>query len=364
MKILDHYVPAPVPEQRETISVVICAYNIAEYLERGVKSVCGQTYRKLDIILVDDGSTDGTEKICDRLAEKDERIRVIHKENGGLSDARNAGMKKAKGELVAFLDGDDWIDPCMYETMYASMCDLDADLSVCRYRQVHREYTLDGSTDRAVCFEGQEALECYVCEEKEYAIQNAAWNKLYRRELLQDLWFPVGKLYEDILFTTKVFARTKRCVYLDTAFYNYIIDREGSIMNAQLGERTFTDHIPAYREKTKFLAKLGRQDLAEIHDYFFYKRLFLFYNSLREAGSAQQQQYRERLAAILREDGQRVCEVFRCREALPKEYRRAKIFLKSEKLYWILVQGDVKIIIPMKVLVKRMLRRGKNGNRT
>lgn len=357
MKIWEQYHPAPVPEteQNEIISVVICGYNIAQYIERGISSVCRQTYRNLEIIVVDDGSTDETGQICERLAETDSRIRVLHIENGGPSKARNAGMQIAKGELLAFVDGDDWIDADMYEKLYSALQEQKAELAVCRYRQVNRHDTLDLSTDRAVCFEKQEALEYYVREKTEFDIQNAVWNKLYRRSVLQNLRFEEGKLYEDILFTTKALAAAGRCVYLDTALYNYIIDREGSIMNTRLGERTFTDHIPAYREKSAFLRELGREDLAKIHDYFFYKRLLLFYNQLRTAGVAEQMQYRERLAAILRQEQRSVLEAFGCEEASSKERRRAKLFMKSETGYWILVQSDERIVIPLKVLVKRLL---------
>ncbi len=271
MKVIEHYQPAVLQEDNQTlcISVIITAYNIEAYIERGIRSVCGQTYRNLEIIVVDDGSTDATGRLCDRLAAQDRRIQVLHKANGGPADARNAGIARSRGSLIGFVDGDDWIDPDMYEKLLGALLDQQADIAICRYRQVHRTHTEDASTDRAVVFEGQEALQCYVEERKEYAIQNAAWNKLYRREILEGVSFPAGKWYEDILFATTALSRADRCVYLDTACYNYIIDREGSIMNTQINPRTFTDQIPAYLEKTKFLQALGRQDLADVHHYFF-----------------------------------------------------------------------------------------------
>ena len=266
MKILPNYQYPSIPPERqsELISVIIPAYNIAPYLERGVVSVLNQTYRNLEVILVDDGSTDKSGQICDRLAEKDDRIIVIHKKNGGLADARNVGMEAAKGSFIGFVDGDDWIDTDMYERMLGAALAQQADMAVCRYRRIYGKQVEDASVDRVVVFEGQEALQYYVEEREEYDIQNAAWNKLYRRELLDKLRFPGGKWYEDIVFSAKALSGAARCVYLDSACYNYIIDREGSIMNVKINSRTFTDQIPAYWERSSFLRELGRRDLADI----------------------------------------------------------------------------------------------------
>lgn len=354
MKILEHYHPAQIRmrDQTNLISVVIAAYNIEEYIERGVNSVRNQTYQNLEIIIVDDGSTDTTGERCDHLALKDARIHVIHKENGGPAQARNTGIERARGSYIGFVDGDDWIDNDMYEKMLGAMREQGADLAVCRYRQVSKTHTEDESVDRAVVFEGQEALQYYVQETKEYAIQNAAWNKLYRRELLTGITFPDGKWYEDIMFATMALAQAKRCVYLDTAYYNYIIDREGSIMNTQINPRTFTDQIPAYYEKTKFLRGLGREDLADIHDYFFYKRLLLFYDRLQKADVAKKNEYLEQITQVIRDNRQHYARAYSCPVADRRDYAKMKLFLKSPALYGCRVQWDEKVMIPLKVKIK------------
>lgn len=363
MKILEQYHPSILyeKEQAQLISVIVAAYNIEAYVERGVRSICAQTYQNLEIILVDDGSADETGHICDKLAAEDKRIRVIHKPNGGLSDARNAGMAQSTGAYIGFMDGDDWIDPDMYERMFSALLGQQADAAVCRYRQVYKDHTEDGSVDRAVLFEGQEALQCYVEEREEYAIQNAAWNKLYRREILDGLSFPVGKWYEDILFTTSALARAKRCIYLDTAHYNYIIDREGSIMNTQINPRTFTDQVPAYYEKTKFLESLGRQDLARIHDYFFYKRLLLFYAQLSNRSAQQAKEtYLTQIEDILRRDEPRVREAFG--EAFGdaivdvRDRKKLILFYKSTARYCRRVQWEDNVWIPLKGKIKSLLK--------
>ena len=359
MRILEQYHPSKInmDEQIDLISVIVPAYNIADYVERGINSVRNQTYRHLEIIVVDDGSTDDTGAICDRIASEDKRVQVIHKENGGLAEARNVGMEKATGAYIAFVDGDDWIDSAMYEEMLGALQEQHANLAVCRYRQVYKTHTDDRSADRAILFEGQEALQYYVQETEEYAIQNAAWNKLYKKELISNLAFPVGKWYEDILFATTVLSRVNRCVYLDTAYYNYIIDREGSIMNAQLNSRMFTDLIPAYCEKTKLLKELGRQDLADTHDYFIYKRLLQFYSRLEKSDIPERTAFMERIAQIIRENQGDYTRVYACPVADSRDYKKMKLFLKSPDRFIRRVRLEEQVVIPLKAKIKGILQK-------
>ncbi len=372
MIILEGYRP---PEfQREgqegLLSVIVTAYNIEAYIERGVLSVCGQTYRNLEIIVVDDGSTDRTGEICDELAAADPRVSVIHKENEGPAQARNVGITKAHGNYIGYVDGDDWIDPDMYEKLLSALIDQKADIAVCRYRQVAHDHTIDGSLDRAVLFEGQEALAAYVEEREEFQIQNAAWNKLYRREILDNVSFPAGKWYEDIMFATEALAQAERCIYLDTALYNYIIDREGSIMNRRINPRTFTDQIPAYHEKTAFLRDLGREDLALTHDYFFYKRLLLFYGDLRrneatrvvsEEGtmrseeSGETAEYLQKLEGILRQEKERALAAFAVPCADARDIRKLQRFYRSPEAYYRRRCLDEQVLVPLKRQVKKLL---------
>ena len=355
MKILNQYRPPKLleKEQDELISVIMAAYNLEACIERGVRSVCEQSYRNLEIIVVDDGSADATGRILDEMAERDGRIQVIHQVNGGLACARNTGIAKARGNYIGFVDGDDWIDPDMYEKLYSAMQDSKAGIAVCRYRQISRTGTSDQSVDRAVLFEGQEALEAYVEEREEFAIQNAAWNKLYRRELLPAGLFPEGRWYEDIVFATQALASAGRCIYLDIALYNYIIDREDSIMNRRINSRTFTDQIPAYYEKTSLLQNLGREDLALTHDYFFYKRLLLFYGDL--FGAEDGEGFRMRLEEILRRDRKRAEKAFASPIADPRDRKKLSLFYRSPEAYCRKLRWDEQVVVPCKVLVKKLL---------
>ena len=124
--------------EEKLVSVIVAVYNIEEYLPRCIDSILAQTYRNLEIILVDDGSTDSSGGICDDYAQKDRRIKVIHKKNGGLSDARNAGLDKVSGDYIGFVDGDDWIDEDMYRAMYEACEKEKAQIAACRYKQITR----------------------------------------------------------------------------------------------------------------------------------------------------------------------------------------------------------------------------------
>ncbi len=349
MKIIENYEVPMVPKEcADLISVIVAVYNIEAYLDRCVRSIVEQTYHNLQIILVDDGATDGSGKLCDAYASKDERIEVVHKKNGGLSDARNAGMKIARGTYIAFVDGDDWIDSQMYETMLGAMVEQKADISICRYRQVYPNETIDESSRKAVIFEDRQALECLIEEQDEYQIQNAAWNKLYRRDLLQGQEFPVGKWYEDIVYTAILLSKVKRCVYLDRAFYNYVLDRKGSIMSQGLNIRILTDQIPAYMEKTEFLQSIGENSLADIHNYYTYKRLLLLYTQFRRSKDKNKVNFCTELKKIILSEREQFDAAFACKSANKNEHKKMKIFLKSTMLYNIVMDINDAFIIPYK----------------
>lgn len=264
------------------ISVIVSIYNVQAYVEKSVHSIQNQTYKNLEIILVDDGSTDNSGNICDEFANDDARIKVIHKVNGGLSSARNEGIKVATGEYIAFVDGDDWIDEDMYEGMLSAIVKHDADIAICNYKEISKKGIRDTSSDDIVVFEGRETLKVFIEEDVNYQIQNAAWNKLYKRSLMGELRFPEGKLFEDIVYTTKLLAGSKRAVYVNKAYYNYIFDRSDSIMNSKKVERLLTDQIPAYKEKGEFLLSIGEKELFLTHQFFFYKRMLLHYKDAKE----------------------------------------------------------------------------------
>lgn len=213
----------------ELISVIVPVYNVENYIHKCVESIVNQTYKNLEIILVDDGATDNSGKICDELAETDSRIKVIHKENGGLSDARNAGIKVAKGEYFGFIDSDDYVDEELYSVLMKNMKDTGAAVSTCGRIFVYKGDEKPTVTENIpVCMNSMEAV-------KEIFIRNditfhAAWDKLYKRELFDDIEFPVGRLFEDAAIMYKIFDKAGKIVSTKKQMC-YYVQRQGSISN-------------------------------------------------------------------------------------------------------------------------------------
>lgn len=211
------------------ISIVIPVYNVEKYLDTCIKSVTAQTYTNLDIILVDDGSTDSSPLICDNWSKLDKRISVIHKENGGLSDARNTGIDSAKGDYIAFVDSDDWIDEYLYEYMMQKMLNYNAQVAACKIIKAFDTHLEEMEFfSKKDIFSSKEALITILKGQDFCAV---AWNKLYKRDIVGDIRFPYGKLHEDEYFTYKIIAKARTAVLVRNAIY-YYRQRPESIMGS------------------------------------------------------------------------------------------------------------------------------------
>lgn len=220
------------------ISVIVPVYNVEEYLPRCVDSILAQTYGNLEILLVNDGTKDNSGAICDEYAKKDARIRVIHKENGGLSSARNAGLNVARGEYIAFVDSDDWIERDAYETMLGLALKHDVKL-VCAGR--YDVNSGSGEKKRGLCPPGQEVISGQELVRRIFTwdnIDSAAWDKLYHRSLFREIRYPVGKIVEDVPVTYRIALDAGRAAMCDKPIYNYF-HRPGSITTAAVSEKTF-----------------------------------------------------------------------------------------------------------------------------
>ena len=332
--------------QGNKISVIVSIYNVQNYVEKSIQSIQNQTYDNLEIILVDDGSIDQSGTICDKYATEDSRIKVIHKKNGGLSSARNEGIKAATGKYIAFVDGDDWIDETMYGDMLRAIQTFDADIAICNYKEISKKSTRDTSSEEITVFEGRETLKVFVEEDETYQIQNAAWNKLYKRSLMGDLRFPEGKLFEDIVYTTQLLAGSKRAVYVNKAYYNYIFDRSDSIMNSKKVERLLTDQVPAYKEKGEFLLSIGEKELFLTHQFFFYKRMLLHYKEAKEKKPEEYQEFIKGIKKVICENP--VWEAFEGQSR--GEWLRMKLFTISPLLYDGFTYLNENFILPYKLL--------------
>lgn len=204
------------------ISIIVPVYNVEKYLPTCVDSILAQSYERFELILVDDGSPDKSPQICDAYAATDERVRVIHQENGGLSAARNAGLDAARGELIGFVDSDDSISPTMYESLLRAMTAADADISLCNYLLVDEAgaRSSDGPGLRDEVVTGRESiLRRLEGEGSWYWV--IAWNKLYRRALFDGLRYPLKKLHEDEFLIHHLLLRCEKAASIAEAHYDY-----------------------------------------------------------------------------------------------------------------------------------------------
>ena len=231
------------------ISVIVPVYKVEEYLDVCVESICGQTWQNLEIILVDDGSPDECPALCDRWGQKDERIRVIHKENGGLSDARNAGMKIAHGDYIGFVDSDDWISPRMYELLLTAMDRDQSEISCCTIELFREdpEQVKYLSSPVNVVLDREEAQRALL---RESLLKQPVWYKLYKQELIKDIPFEVGKQHEDVFWSYQAIGRAERVSVIDYVGYHYR-QRENSIMGRQYSLKNL-DALEAYCRRYEY----------------------------------------------------------------------------------------------------------------
>lgn len=238
------------------ITVVLPIYNVAKWLDTCIQSIVEQTYRNLQIILVDDGSTDESPTICERWAAKDSRINVVHQRNAGLSAARNTGLRLRKGEYICFVDSDDYVEHDYVKRMLDTAHAEQADMVVCNVRKEDE----NGDTPAE---EADPSFETKTLTSRQYmiyAIQSSwkhivAWNKLYRSEIWNNLTYPVGKIHEDEFVFAQLVVRCHRVACIDDVLYHYV-QRDGSIMNKNCSIRNL-DKIEALCQRLLFLDENG-----------------------------------------------------------------------------------------------------------
>ena len=248
------------------ISVVIPIFKVEQYLDRCVESILAQTIKDLEIILVDDGSPDACPELCDAWAARYQTIKVVHKPNGGLSSARNAGIEVASGDYIGFIDSDDYILPDMFECLLNTLQTNSADMAICGYQYVDQE---SGAVDPIETGKSplidevlsrEEAYEKIVASRQGYSFYVTAWNKLYKKELLTNCRFPEGKLHEDEYSVHYFFQQCKKIAVTAKPLYIYI-QRSGSIMNTVVSLRSL-DAVNALLDRYLFFKTEGYKDLA------------------------------------------------------------------------------------------------------
>lgn len=238
------------------ISIIVPIYKVEKYLKKCIDSIINQTYKNLEIILVDDGSPDGCGSICDSYSLLDKRIKVIHKENGGLSDARNTGINIARGEYLAFVDSDDFIHPQMIEILYNVVTEQKADIGICDFREVNEDgqYVQDAinADTEIVCYEGWDIMKQL---QQKNLITVVAWNKLYRASLFENIRYPRGHVHEDEFVIHRILNKCVKTAYTNNKLYFYR-KRPESIM-ADIDIDKMLDATDAYEDRITFLEKEG-----------------------------------------------------------------------------------------------------------
>lgn len=231
------------------ISVIVPIYKVETYLKKCVDSIINQTYENLEIILVDDGSPDNCPIICDAYAKQDSRVKVVHKQNGGLSDARNAGMQIAKGEYVSFIDSDDYISLDFIETLYNTMTDEDSDIVECEIVKFHENELPEATGSlNTESFDTEKGLSLLIDENR---FHQYVWNKLYKAEIALKILFAKGKLNEDEFWTYQIFGQAKKVTKIYKTMYFYL-QRESSIMGNTFSLRRL-DALEAKAERQKYI---------------------------------------------------------------------------------------------------------------
>lgn len=243
------------------VSIVVPIYNVEQYLCTCIDTLLAQTLQDIEIILVNDGATDKSPTICDTYASQDSRIIVIHKENGGLSDARNAGIEVAQGEYIAFLDSDDWVESHFYQYLYELIQKTGADIAQCDYIEAYTENVKINFKEpiKESMYTGVEALS--LLYGKEYVKTVVVWNKLYHRNLFKHIRYPKGKVHEDEFTTYKVIHQAKQLVNSNVPMV-YYRQREGSIMAQGFNEKRL--HVlEAWKEKRDYFKQHELNELVK-----------------------------------------------------------------------------------------------------
>lgn len=223
------------------ISIIVPVYKVEKYLDKCVTSILNQTFTDFELILVDDGSPDNSGKMCDEYAKKDYRVRVIHKANGGLSDARNVALDVACGKYIGFIDSDDYIDQDMYETLYKNLKDSNADLSVIGMYDVYANREPKIVDEELFVLNQKEAIK-FALDGRKLAV--SANNKLYKRELFEEIRYPKGKLTEDAFVIMEILLRCATVV-ISTKQKYYYFHREDSITTTKFSTK-YLDIIDAW----------------------------------------------------------------------------------------------------------------------
>ena len=307
--------------QDDLISVIVPVYGTEKYLDRCIESIVNQTYKNTEILLVDDGSPDESGKICDAWGKRDRRIRVIHKRNGGLSSARNAGLDAAAGVYLAFADSDDYLREDMLERLHALLTENGTPLAMCGFIRTDE----CGKPVDAASSSGEHSSRIIAQREMmgmfadgRYTLAAVTWNKLYRRELFQGIRFPEGKICEDGYIMHEIFGKCSQCAFTPEKMYFYIRHSD-SILGAGLTIQNLT-HIEACCRRIDYLKQNGFEDLCPKAVYHMFRQYLMLTREIPVKSRSDLKRYREirkMVRACCKEFGQEIPPMKRALSACP-----------------------------------------------
>lgn len=310
---------------KSTVSIIIPVYKVEQYIYRCLNSVINQTYKKVEIILIDDGSPDNCPHICDEYAEKDSRIKVIHKMNGGLSDARNIGLKHVTGDYIFFVDSDDFIHERTVEYLVELAERYKADIVQCDRELGERDTFTSDAFNQAD--KVNQYNNCTIFESSQNNVIICA--KLYKKSVWDEIEMPVGKLNEDDYTTWKLYYKAKEIVVSSYKLYYNYINPDGICSN--LKKKPNIDYpIEAYHERIAFFDKIGNSHLSDLSKWRFIKFILLSYRN--------KQLSTEQKNVLRHEFNQIRCNVIKCKNVPLAEKILILIFSISPSFSNLLLQ--------------------------
>lgn len=239
--------------EQDLISIIVPVYNVQEYLKNCINSILNQSYKNIEIILVDDGSTDESSSICDLYVTKDNRIKVIHKENGGLSDARNMGIKSARGKYITFVDSDDYLDENYVKVLYILITENNSDIACSRMKKTDSlNDKIINKNEKINIYNSIDAIKEILYQRN---IDNSAPSKLFKKDLFENILFPVGYAFEDLDTMYKLFLQANKIVSTTNNYYLYY-QRQGSILHT-VKDKTINDLLTIIDNMNKNLISYG-----------------------------------------------------------------------------------------------------------
>lgn len=266
--------------KEELVSVIVPVYNVEMYLDRCIESIVNQEYKNIEILLMDDASTDKSGEMCDEWGTKDARIRVFHLPHGGLSAARNSGMREMKGEYILFVDSDDYIMPDLILNAYSNLVKNDADMVLFHFQNFYKEEeNKDILRDKEVGFITKEEV-MYMMYSPEAEVAFLAWNKLYKKHIFDDIIYPVGRIFEDNAIAHKVYDKCQKIVYDKNSYYLRQMREDSITGKCRVFNKKNLQILYGRKERCEFYANIENKELlTRVYAEYLHTLIHYYHNT-------------------------------------------------------------------------------------